>query len=119
MAERIRVRAGDFSFFLAISLLGAILLPAPIFCFGDIIILSLFPWHDSLSQLLARFLLSIWVLLRGIPLLIITCIVQIHQQNETETNPPPPQVEDVAGHDIERGDNPILPEIGALNITIS
>ncbi|KAG5547510.1 hypothetical protein RHGRI_013261 [Rhododendron griersonianum] len=86
MAERIRVRAGDFSFFLAISLLGAILLPAPIF----------------------------WI-----PLLIITCIVQIHQQNETETNPPPPQVEDVAGHDIERGDNPILPEIGALNITIS
>ncbi|KAI8553872.1 hypothetical protein RHMOL_Rhmol05G0049600 [Rhododendron molle] len=33
-AERIRVRAGDFSFFVAISLLGSVCLPQPLFWFG-------------------------------------------------------------------------------------
>ncbi|KAI8553867.1 hypothetical protein RHMOL_Rhmol05G0049100 [Rhododendron molle] len=109
-AEHIRVRIADqFSFFLAIALLGSVFLSEPVFWFGYIVILSIFPWHDSLSKLLARFLLSIWVVLRGIPLLVITCIVQIHQQNETDTNPPPSQVEDVAG-DIEMGGNSILAE---------
>ncbi|KAI8553875.1 hypothetical protein RHMOL_Rhmol05G0049900 [Rhododendron molle] len=131
--ERIRVRIADrFSFFLATTLLGSVFLPVAVFWFGYIIILSIFPWHDSLSELLARFLLSIWVVLLGIPLLFITCIVQIRQQNETETNPPPPpEAEDVAG-DIEMGGHVILPEpkcllplllrsleIGALNSTLS
>ncbi|KAG5547501.1 hypothetical protein RHGRI_013256 [Rhododendron griersonianum] len=109
-AERIRVQIADrFSFFLAIALLGSVFLPEPVFWFGYLVILSISPWHNSLSELLARFLLSIWVVLRGIPVLNINCIVQIHQQNEIETNPPPPQVEDVDG-DNEMGGNTILPE---------
>ncbi|KAF7113199.1 hypothetical protein RHSIM_RhsimUnG0150700 [Rhododendron simsii] len=109
-AERFQVQIVDrFPFFLVVTLLGSVFLPEPVFWFGYIVILSLYPWHDSLSELLARFLLSIWVVLRGIPVLIISCVVRIHPQNETETNPLPPQVEDVAG-DIEMGGNAILPE---------
>ncbi|KAI8553868.1 hypothetical protein RHMOL_Rhmol05G0049200 [Rhododendron molle] len=111
-AESIRVRIADrFSFFLAIALLGSAFLPEPVFWFGYVVILCIFPWHDSLSKLLTQFLLSIWVVLHGIPVVIINCIVQIvqiDQQNEREINPPP-QVEDVSD-DIEMGGNPILPE---------
>ncbi|KAG5547502.1 hypothetical protein RHGRI_013257 [Rhododendron griersonianum] len=95
-AERIRVEPGDFSFSVAILLLGSVSLPQPLFWFGYIVIIGLSPWHGVLFQLLVGFLFWIWGILRGIPVLIITCIVQNHQQDETETDPPPPQIVVVA-----------------------
>ncbi|KAI8553879.1 hypothetical protein RHMOL_Rhmol05G0050300 [Rhododendron molle] len=99
IAERI-------SFFFAITLVGAVFLPEPIFCVGYVVIVFISPWHDFLWRLLKRFLFSIWEVLRRIPGVIITCNVEIHQQDhEGETNPPPPplpQVEGVAV-DIEMG----------------
>ncbi|KAF7113004.1 hypothetical protein RHSIM_RhsimUnG0170500 [Rhododendron simsii] len=108
-AGRIRVRAGDFSFFLLISLLGSVLLPLPIFWFGYTTILCISPWHSFLSGLLMQFLFSVWDILCNIPVLIITCMFQNRQQDETETDPPPPQVL-VADDDIDIRGNPILPE---------
>ncbi|KAG5547500.1 hypothetical protein RHGRI_013255 [Rhododendron griersonianum] len=93
-AERIRVRAGDFSFSVAVLLLGSVSLPQPLFWFGYVVIIGLSPWHGVLFQLLVGFLFWIWHVLRGIPVLIITCIVQNHQQDETETDASPQAVAD-------------------------
>ncbi|KAI8553877.1 hypothetical protein RHMOL_Rhmol05G0050100 [Rhododendron molle] len=93
-AERIRVRPGDFSFSVAILLLGSVSLPQPLFWFGYIVIIGLSPWHGFLFQLLVGFLFWIWYVLRGIPVLIITCILQNHQQDETETDASPQAVAD-------------------------
>ncbi|KAI8553884.1 hypothetical protein RHMOL_Rhmol05G0050900 [Rhododendron molle] len=110
-AERIRVQIGDFSFFLAITLLGSVFLPQPLFWFWYIIILCISPWHGFLSGLLVLFLFSIWNILRSIPVLIIACVVQKHQQDERETDPPPPPHQAlVVADDIEIAGNPILPE---------
>ncbi|KAI8553871.1 hypothetical protein RHMOL_Rhmol05G0049500 [Rhododendron molle] len=58
-----------------------------------------------------QFLFSVWDILCNIPVLIITCIVQNHQQeDETETDPPPPPQVLVADDDIDIRGNPILPE---------
>ncbi|KAI8553874.1 hypothetical protein RHMOL_Rhmol05G0049800 [Rhododendron molle] len=88
-AERIRVQPGDFSFSVAILLLGSVYLPQPLFWFGYIVTIGLSPWHGFLFQLLVGFLFSIWYVLRGIPVLIITCILQNHQQDEIETDASP------------------------------
>ncbi|KAF7143217.1 hypothetical protein RHSIM_Rhsim05G0045900 [Rhododendron simsii] len=106
-AERIQVRIGDFSFFLVITLLGSVSLPQPLFWFGYIVIICISPWHGILSGLLVRFILSIWNILRGIPVLIITCILHNHQQDETETDPPPPPPPQVAVVADDIGGNPI------------
>ncbi|KAF7142390.1 hypothetical protein RHSIM_Rhsim05G0045300 [Rhododendron simsii] len=87
-AEPIRVQPGDFSFSVAILLLGSVSLPQPLFWFGYIVIIGLSPWYGVLFQLLVGFLFWIWYVLRGIPVLIITCIVQNHGQDEPETGPP-------------------------------
>ncbi|KAF7113307.1 hypothetical protein RHSIM_RhsimUnG0140200 [Rhododendron simsii] len=111
-----RIQVGitnHISFFFALTLVGAVFLPEPIFCVGYVVILFISPWHDLLSGFLKRFLFSIWEVLRGIPGVIITFNVENHQQDEGETNPPPPppppQVEGVAV-DVEMGRNGILPE---------
>ncbi|KAH7832944.1 hypothetical protein Vadar_001640 [Vaccinium darrowii] len=105
----IRVRAGDFSSLLVISLLGSIFLPQPIFWFGYVITICVSPWHGFLSAFLFRF----WNILRAIPVLMITCIVHNHEQHERETDtPPPPQVV-VLGDDDDDDDirgNPRLLE---------
>ncbi|KAH7857856.1 hypothetical protein Vadar_017161 [Vaccinium darrowii] len=103
-AQPIQVRAGDFSPLLVISLLGSVFLPQPLFWFGYVIIISLSPWHGFLSE----FLFWIWGILRAIPVLIITCIVQNHQQDERETDNPPQVLVVVA--DDDTGGNPILLE---------
>ncbi|KAH7853063.1 hypothetical protein Vadar_032739 [Vaccinium darrowii] len=95
---RIRVRAGDFSFFLAISLLGSVFLPQNLFWFGYAVIICVSPWHRFLSGLFAGFLFWVWNFLPTIPLLIINCFVQNHQAHET--NSPPPRVVAVSDDDI-------------------
>ncbi|KAG5532387.1 hypothetical protein RHGRI_026877 [Rhododendron griersonianum] len=85
--RRIRVRAGDFSFIVAILLLGSVSLPQPLFWFEYVVVICLSPWHGVLFRLLMGFLLWIWRISRGIPVFIITCIVQSHQQDETEAGP--------------------------------
>ncbi|KAF7132976.1 hypothetical protein RHSIM_Rhsim09G0105700 [Rhododendron simsii] len=102
--RRIRVRAGDFSFIVAVLLLGSVYLSQPLFWFGYVVVICLSPWHGVLFRLLMGFLLWIWHILRGIPVFIITCIVQNHQQDETATGPPR-----VVGDD-DIGGNPILLE---------
>ncbi|KAF7143603.1 hypothetical protein RHSIM_Rhsim05G0046200 [Rhododendron simsii] len=108
--ERIRVRAGDFSFFVAISLLGSVCVPQPLFWFGYVVIICVSPWHGVLSGLLVGFLFWIWYMLRGIPVFIITCIVQNHQQeDETETDHASPQVILLVADDDDIGSgNPIF-----------
>ncbi|KAI8553883.1 hypothetical protein RHMOL_Rhmol05G0050800 [Rhododendron molle] len=108
-ADRIRVRVGDFSFFLAITLFSSVFLPQLLFWYVYAVIICVSPWHGYLSELLAGFLFSVWDVLYSIPVLIITCIVQNHQQDQRESEtPPPPQIVVVADDDI--GGNPILLE---------
>ncbi|KAH7844022.1 hypothetical protein Vadar_023442 [Vaccinium darrowii] len=105
-AEPIRVRTGDFSCLLAISLIASVVLPQLLFWFGFVIIICLSPWHGFLSDLSVGLLFRTWDILRGIPALIITCFVQKPQQDDPP--PPPPQVEVVVADDV--GGNPILLE---------
>ncbi|KAH7852591.1 hypothetical protein Vadar_026833 [Vaccinium darrowii] len=106
-AEPIRAQPRDFSFLLAISLLGSFFLPQSLFGVVFVVTIFLSPWHRFLFESFVRFLIWIWDVLCEIPVLIITCIVQRRQQDERETNTAPPQVVAVAV-DIEG--NPILHE---------
>lgn len=122
--------ANHISFFFAITLVGAVFLPEPIFCVGYLVTLFISPWHNLLWGFLKRFLFTIWEVLRGIPAVIITFAFENHQHDHEgvavdiemggngilpeqppsePVTPPPPPVEYVAVH-IEMGGNAILPE---------
>ncbi|KAH7834358.1 hypothetical protein Vadar_015171 [Vaccinium darrowii] len=105
-AQPIQVRAGDFSILLFISLLGSVFLPQPLFWFGFVIIICLSPWHDFLSE----FLFRIQDILRSIPVLIITCLLQNHQRQDEREIDNSPQVQVVVVADEDIGGNPILLE---------
>ncbi|GFZ00851.1 hypothetical protein Acr_14g0004860 [Actinidia rufa] len=89
IAEPIRIRAGDFSIPLAVSVMASLFLPERLFWLGFGIVICVSPWHSLVSDLVVGFLWRVWAILWTITVLIISCIVQKNPQVEV--------VEDIGG----------------------
>ncbi|GFZ00848.1 hypothetical protein Acr_14g0004830 [Actinidia rufa] len=91
--EPIRIQAGEFSIPLAVSVMASLFLPQSLFWVGFGIVICVSPWHNLFSDLVVGFLCQYWTILRAVPVLIISCIVQKNSQVEV--------VEDIGGCPLE------------------
>jgi hypothetical protein len=84
--EPLRLKAGDFSAPLTLSLLASLFLPSSLFwdVFPMLVILS--PWYEILLDLLRRFIFWFGQTLRAIPDLIVICISTQRPHGELEGN---------------------------------
>ncbi|GFZ00852.1 hypothetical protein Acr_14g0004870 [Actinidia rufa] len=102
----IRIRVGDFSIPLAVSVMASLFLPQRLFWVGFGIVICVSPWHSLFSDLVVGFLWRVWAILRTIPVLIISCIVQKNPQVEV--------VEDIGG--CPREEQPSLESDSVLDV---
>ncbi|KAG6717931.1 hypothetical protein I3842_04G125400 [Carya illinoinensis] len=82
--QPIRLRVGDFSLPLTLSMLASLIFPPSLFWMVFSIVIIASPWYRLLWNALKSFLCSFYGTLRDIPTLIILCTIQ---------EPAPPQVE--------------------------
>ncbi|KAH9776907.1 hypothetical protein KPL71_006847 [Citrus sinensis] len=85
----IRLRFGDFSCTLALSVLASLLLPTPLFCIAYFVCICFSPWFHALVNTLRRFCRWFFQLLQSIPTFVVVVAARstLRSQDTVEAEP--------------------------------